>query len=272
MDRIPKELLRELPPAARDGVQLDAPPSPERLAITRIVDDEASEVEWNDFCARADRTPMLWRDLGHEQWMARSLSRAVTAHVHDAGVRVALEPHVVTMTSGSLNRGGWSRSSWAGWMAAACLAGAWVVTDSLRTPFGGALTPSGASTAPNPAGSMTPGVAGSPGVGASGATSSVEPPTIMRASLTPDEALDAYFVAGKADGSVLGEVPGMPVVDRRAAPDGGYDVIYLRQILERRRVPAFFTFEQTDEFGRAIPTPVQTPVSASPRDSGSAAF
>ncbi len=139
----------------------------------------------------------------------------------------------------SLGRRPSSRSatrSWGGWLAAAGVAMAWIAFGAPRGP--------------------APGDAASQAREARDARDAAAVPTIQRAALTATDAIEAYLEAGRAEGVVIGELPGMPVVEWREAPDGTFEVVYLRQFLERRHVPAFFKFDEVDEFGRAVPRPV----------------
>lgn len=227
--------------------------------LNRVVDGEDAPGEWQSFTLAADRAPTLWRELAVHQREARLLDGALGRRVRDAGIAVAFEPTANTremQSTGEFARGprpmhfasprSALRFGWTGWALAACLAGAWVVSNSISFPDRGARLDRGLGHA-----------AGADGSRAAGTGSG----DIVRASLSPDEALRAYLDLGRESGSVVGELPGKPVIERRAAEDGnGFDVVYVRQIIERRRVPTLYEFGQSDEFGRAVaaPIPVRT--------------
>jgi len=92
-------------------------------------------------------------------------------------------------------------------------------------------------------------------------------PTVQPAAfLSPNQALDAYLTLGRESGSVVGELPGKPIIERRSLGEGeGFEVVFVRQIVERSRVPALFSFEGSNEFGDPMPEAV--PAAATRRDS-----
>ena len=76
-------------------------------------------------------------------------------------------------------------------------------------------------------------------------------PSLMAASMS------LYLDKGRADGSVIGEQPERQIVGYAPVKDGeGYEVFYLRQILERARVDHLYRYS-SDELGRPAPVPVQ---------------
>lgn len=94
----------------------------------------------------------------------------------------------------------------------------------------------------------------------SGRTSEPAPPEIARAAfMNPNDALRAYLEMGQKSGAVVGELPGKPVLEKRVLENGGgFEVIFVRQIIERSRVPAMYEFDQSNEFGGIVPTPVRS--------------
>lgn len=74
---------------------------------------------------------------------------------------------------------------------------------------------------------------------------------------SPAEALAQYLDQGQRAGVVLGELPAKVMLNARPLAGQGYEVLYLRQILERQVVPEFFGVAE-DELGR--PTPVRVEV------------
>lgn len=74
---------------------------------------------------------------------------------------------------------------------------------------------------------------------------------------TPSEALGTYLDRGRQAGQVIGELPQKILVQSSPASDGnGYEIMYIRQILERAVVSDMYRFDQ-DEIGRVVPVPVQ---------------
>lgn len=217
-------------------------PPPEQL-LTRVVDGEERPGEWHAFSDAADRTPLLWRELAVQQRDSRLLLGALSRHVDSAGEAIDFAIRSPSDSPASRASGddaatwrerrhGGLRFGWTGWALAACLAGAWLFSASIRLPAGGDQF----------------------GIGADSPTGG----GVVRAGLSPDEALRAYLDLGRESGAVVGELPGKPVLEQRATEDGsGVEVVFIRQIIERRRVPTLYEFAQTDEFGRAVAAPVR---------------
>lgn len=73
----------------------------------------------------------------------------------------------------------------------------------------------------------------------------------------PADALAAYMRLGQQDGSVVGEMPQRFVVDTRPV-EGGTEVTYVRQIVEKALVKDFYKLG-TDETGRPVLLPTASP-------------
>jgi hypothetical protein len=167
------------------------------ILISRVADGAASDAEWERFRCMAEREPSLWRELAETQRCAAELTAAVGAAVAAAdGVEAPTEALMAARFSERLGKIG----RWGGWAAAAALALAWAT----------GLPKSGTETA-----SLTGG-------------------TLVR---TPQDALDYYLDRGQKEGTVLGEAPEHVLIDATPCSDGqGYDVFFMRQIVERTRV------------------------------------
>jgi hypothetical protein len=82
---------------------------------------------------------------------------------------------------------------------------------------------------------------------------------------TPQQLLGRYVQSGREQGSVFGVMPERVVLHSTPLEDGkGYEVYFVRQIVERAHVPAFYRLG-IDELGNAAqvptsPTPPATPV------------
>ncbi len=212
----------------------DAPVSRTDLLVSRLVDAEATSEEYDEFVARAEETPALWRIVVQTQRdrtaIARLMTQAATvAEGVDAPLEVPAAPALGGQESesgpASARRrrsgrradrlgGGWV---WAGWAVAAMLVLAW-------------------------------------GVG-------IEPPRnrtaepVMEAGIIPvataRDAFEEYLRKGRDEGILLNEQPRRVLLRSRRMPDGqGYELIYLQQMLERSVVPDLFRFEGADERGR----------------------
>lgn len=65
------------------------------------------------------------------------------------------------------------------------------------------------------------------------------------------QAFQAYLDKGRESGEVVGEVPAKVLVESRPALSGeGYELTYLRQILERIYVPDLFEVDGQNELGQ----------------------
>ncbi len=175
------------------------------LLLSRLVDGEASERDWEDFRNIAGRgAGGLWRALAEAQRDQAVLSIAVGESVRTAE-RVGLP--------GERRRSGGEGviariAPWAGWAAAASVAIIWGV---------GMFAPRAAR----------------PG---DGLVSKPETGGNIRLVST-DDAWDEYVRKGKEDGVVVGEVPGRVVISEVPRTDGsGCEVTYVRQVVERRVV------------------------------------
>lgn len=191
------------------------------VLITRVLDGEATPEDWAAFRALAEREPSVWRDLADAQQDRAELASALAEVLAVAdGVNAPIEVHAGERLSLRFRTAG----AWLGWAAAATLAiGAFVNRG----------VPSGAMTG-----------------------------TEAQANLFPinsaEDALKLYMDKGQQAGSVLGQVPERLLVSTRPSPEGGYEVVFLRQILERQRIEDFYRVGR-DEAGRSVPVPY-TPV------------
>lgn len=248
--------------------QLDLLSSPRLNPLwNRVVDGHESDGEWRAFVSLADEAPALWRELAWSQRESRLLCGAVASHIDGAGIDAFLVPNASDLrgvdAEDSTRRGGsrervpgrWRLGSGAGlgWALAACVTGAWVL--SVGTGWGTGVRSAARSGVGGPQAFERDVHADAAGNRAATAS-----PEIARASfLNPNDALQAYLEMGQKSGAVVGELPGKPVLEKRALDNGdGFEVIFVRQIIERSRVPAMYQFDQSNEFGGIVPTPVRS--------------
>ena len=189
------------------------------LLISRAVGGDATTAEWDELTTQADERPQLWRRLGETLRDQTGFVRAV-----DAAVAVACQIEPAWGAETPQDAGGQpvtpprSLRHWGGWAVAAALVLAWVM--SLIGP------------APSPETTQLAEVL----------------PTATAAEL-----FNAYLARGRADDTVIGEVPEKIVIDSRTSPTGeGYELLYLRQILERAVVPDLYQVGGADEMGRPV--------------------
>lgn len=195
------------------------------ILITRVLDGEATPEDWAAFRAMAARDQSVWAELADAQQDRAELAGALAEAIAIADrVDAPVEIHASERFNSRLRIG----VAWAGWAAAAMLAlGAF--TGRLGLP--GPAMPS-AST--------------------------------QEAGLvpidSPEEALQLYFDKGQESGLVLGEMPDRVLLSSEPLADGsGFTVVYLRQIVERQRVPDLFQLG-VNEAGEQVPVPIARPV------------
>lgn len=223
----------------------DAPLSRRDLLVSRVVDGEASDAEWAEFRAMADTEfpgadRCAWRDLAESQRTHAVLSAAFGPAVA-AAEHVDLPPRSVAMRVD--RHGGTSPvvlrlGAYGGWLAAAAAV--------LAIWFNGRLPDLVRPQRPD--------------AGQTGAP--------LAANLfhlnSPEDALEAYKTLGGRDGTVLGEMPDRVMVQSSPLSQGqGFEVIYIRQIIERRRVPDLYR-AAVDEGGNAVLMPVRITVPGGP--------
>ena len=76
---------------------------------------------------------------------------------------------------------------------------------------------------------------------------------LLSAPQSPDEALARYLDLGRREGRVVGEVPERMVVESRPAENGeGYEVFYIRQVLERALVKDLYREGVSDTGERVL--------------------
>jgi hypothetical protein len=200
------------------------------LLISRIADGEASAQDWTAFGALAERAPEAWKHLAQAQRDHQALSLAVGVALH-AAERVELpsrDAADVFLRRARPQPVASRIRQYGGWAVAAAVALAWLGVN------GGQFSlPAGKGPGTN--------------------TASMIPANYFKVT-SPDDALQLYRDQGKREGRFLGEVPVL-LESSPAATGKGYEVVYVRQIVERARVDNLLRFAQ-DESGKLIPVKV----------------
>lgn len=202
------------------------PDSARDLLISRVIDGRASSVDWDRFRALAAHEPAIWCELADTQ----SQHEAVRSELADAlAVADGVDLPVGYIDDSHTRQRLSMVSKWGGWAAAAALVAIW----SLGNP----------NLPGSTQGTDTPLQTGSvlPGVGLSDAE--------------PEQAFEQYLSAGQKSGRVIAEMPEQVVVETRPMPDGTIEVLYLRQIIERRVIDQAFR-QVRDESGNTLAVPV----------------
>ncbi len=213
-------------PSLHQGVNDEALPRDDAdLLISRAVDGRTSAAEWVLLELAAAQDPGVWRRLAQahrdQALLVKGVSRAVDVSDH-----IELPTPLEAERHASEGRSVLGRvRTWGGWAAAAML----VIAFVMQTRQG----PSPSTTMPQ------------------------SKPTEAGLLVSAADAFKTYLDKGKEEGRVLGEVPDQVLVDSRPAENGnGYDVVYVRQVVERARVADLYRFSH-DEAGRATPVRLQ---------------
>jgi hypothetical protein len=186
--------------------------------MSRVVDGDATGAQWEEFQSLAEHNPTLWRELAEYQRDHAELSSAVGAHVAVAAhVDAPVHEHITDRFSQRLRLVG----TFGGWAAAAALALVWGMNQAQTQR--GTLQPQPANTA---------------------------------SLASPSDLFQRYLAEGRAKGQVVQEMPEKVMIDARPAENGGYDIYYMRQIIERTNVPTLYTIGQ-DENQNPVPVPVR---------------
>jgi anti-sigma factor RsiW len=190
------------------------------ILINRIASSEASRGEFAEFEHAAVADPREWERL------ARLLRDEL--HMRSA-LASAIDDDSTAEIERAIDRSRNARSEfaprrWSGWAVAAVVALAWTVSLMMNRT------------------GETP----------------VPPPTsgVQLASLTADEALEQYLRAGESEGRLVRELPTV-LVETYPREDGGLEIYYVRQILEREAVSRVYELAE-DEHGGYVPVQIQT--------------
>lgn len=193
------------------------------LLISRVIDGSASAEDWSSFRILASTDAEVWNDLSDAQREHEALCEVMHAASSIAdGVDLPGGSGSPIVFESRVN----AAARWGGWAVAAVLMLGW---------FTGTFSMNQAN---NP-------------LGTNPQTGSMVP---LNAA-DPEQAFNQYLQAGQADGKVVGEMPDHVVVETRPLVDGTVEVIYLRQVIERRVLDQAFR-EAVDEFGNPVVVPV----------------
>lgn len=189
----------------------------DELLISLAVDGRATAGDWEELASSAGADPDLWRRLGEtlrdQAGFARAINSSVAvADTVDPPIDQAPEPAGLDDAEAG---DGLRILPWLGWAVAATLTITWVVDWGRARPAGG------------------------------------DDWNTQVVEATAGDLLQAYLKKGRQEKMVIGEVPERILIDSRSMPSGeGYELLYLRQILERAIVPDLYQFTAQDELGR----------------------
>ncbi|MGJ8636977.1 MAG: hypothetical protein ACSHX5_09050 [Phycisphaerales bacterium] len=194
------------------------------LLISRVIDGSATPEDWSSFRILAAKDAEVWTDLSDAQREHEALSEVMhlASSIADgvdlpggSGSPLVFESRVT------------ATARWGGWAIAAVLLLGWFTgTISMNAQNGNTL-------------------------GSNGQVAGMIP---LRQADT-DQAFDQYMQAGQSSGQVVGEMPNQIVVETKPLLDGTIEVIYIRQVVERKVLEKAYR-EAVDEFGAPVVVPV----------------
>jgi len=213
------------------------------MLISRVVDGAADARDWDELFADAERDRSVWRQVVEAQRdqseLADVMGRAgEVAEGVDARTSVARAARTPVTSSGRAAAGrridpglDWGR--WVGWAVAAAVIFAW--SAGLPGPVARPAQP------------------GAPAAGAQLAG--------LGPVATARDAFQAYLDKGREEGTVLSTEPRRVLLETRPIPaGGGYELIYVQQVMERAVVPHLFRVGGQDERGRPALIRFEQPV------------
>ena len=185
--------------------------------ISRAVSDDGGARDWDDLVALAEADPALWREVaeGHHDDVVLRRAMSPAAHLADSTPLPASAPRRAAAPPWR-GPARWI-SAGGGWLVAALVALAWTIHLGATDPRDGASS---------------------------------------RARVLPiataADAFQTYLDMGRQERLVVGEIPTRILVESRRAPAGeGYELLYIRQVLERTVVGDLYQFSGQDEQGGA---------------------
>jgi hypothetical protein len=192
------------------------------LLISRVIDGSASAEDWSSFRILASTDAEVWTDLSDAQREHEALCEVMHAASSIAdGIDLPGGSGSPIVFESRVN----AAARWGGWAVAAVLLLGW---------FTGTFSMNPSNT-----------------LGTNPQTGSIIPLN----SAGTEQAFNQYLQAGQANGQVVGEMPDHVVVETRPLIDGTVEVIYLRQVIERRVLDQAYR-EAVDEFGNPVVVPV----------------
>jgi hypothetical protein len=195
--------------------------------ISQTIDCESGAAQWNEFANRADAEPRLWRQLAESQrdelGLIRTMAGAAVVADAVAAPSIALHREPACVETSIRVR------QWSGWAVAALVAIAALIRGGLPT-----------QAPPN---------------------SGMQQANFGLPIQSAADAFNSYIEKGKETGAVVGEIPAKVLVETRPAASGkGYELLYLRQVLERTVVPDLYQVNGQDELGQPMLIRYQRPV------------
>jgi hypothetical protein len=203
------------------------------VLISQIIDGEGDGSSWAEFTKLAGSDADAWRELALAQRDHAALSGMVNRAIACAADVELPEPGVHGGTAPDFS---YRLSRWGGWAVAAAVALSW-----LGVQFSALQASRTAGNAAGVGGAVVP-------VGEFQVDSA-------------QDAISAYKELGQRSGRVLGELPDRVIIESRPLAGGrGFEVVYLRQFMERVQVPELYQMTRDDSGQQGMLLPVEQPV------------
>ena len=191
--------------------------------ISNVIDGDASSIQWNELNEFAENNPQVWRELANTLRDHQSFSRGVNATIAAAD-NVPLPENIVEPSYDLAPEESALRprrlGQWGGWAVAAMIAIAWAGGFERSGSTGGGLN------------------------------------TGISPNLTAAQYLDKYKEKGREEGFLYDELPDKVILFSRPAESGkGYEILFVRQIIEKITVPGLYQFGSLDEIGNPTVVP-----------------
>lgn len=196
------------------------------VLISRIIDGEDDGRAWSEYAQIAVMDVNAWRELAQAQREHAALQQAVMREIS-----IADEVELASSSHGASNQHAARLSRWGGWAAAAAVGVTW-----LGTQFSAIQQSRTQEIMTN--------------------TASVIPMSGLQVD-SPQDAISAYKTLGQRSGTVLGEIPDRVIVESRPLGGGrGYEVVYLRQFMERAQVAELYQVTHDDSGQQGVLVPM----------------
>jgi hypothetical protein len=205
------------------------------VLISQIIDAEGDGSSWAEFTKLAGADTDAWRQLALAQRDHAALTGAVSLVIDGAADIELPAPSARAVGMAGTPDFSYRLSRWGGWAVAAAVAMSW-----LGVQFSAIQQSRTAGSAAGVGGAVVP-------VGEFQVDSA-------------QDAISAYKELGQRSGRVLGEVPDRVIIESRPLAGGrGFEVVYLRQFMERVQVPELYQVTRDDSGQQGMLLPVEQP-------------
>ena len=215
------------------------------MLISRVVDGVAGTGDWSELERLAASDSGVWRDIALAQRDQRLLSEAMAPAFAAADVTALPDADAIAYkfrpSQEASPQRRWTRVlAFGGWAAAAAIGLAFAQhAKNQNSAIEQAQQAGLASIFDNPVSSL-------------------------KDKVSADEALELYRVRGRQEGRYVMEMPNRVLVESSQRADGQWDVVYIRQLVEKGVVKDLYRVSH-DEMGNPTPVPCKPEENPAPR-------